>query len=328
VRLRRWTVHVGPFVVAAAFVPTVIGALSIAAPAQPSVAGTAGTPAASAAPPTPPPAPVDARTTEPSVAPCTPLRGAPLASAGEATRVTVKAVMSDRGEQTGRRLSLQARRGFEVSVTLPADSFVAQPSGDWVVYGAAGRRHSEIRAIDLDTGCDVHLARIAGVARAAVLDPDGTTLYVHAVDARSRRDLGVSRIDLASGAATDALPAFEPPDGFGPVFATSLSSATDGAALAVQSCGAAACQTRVLDVASGDVSEYRTAHGALVGLTAQALIAFAAGHERPAALLSIDRATGAGDAIAADVYDAELANVDGDPVLRYETAAGWQEVAP
>jgi hypothetical protein len=332
VRLRAWTVHVGPLVIAAALVPTLVGMLVLAAPADPAVrnlgggTGAVSSPAASSAAPTNSPK-VEWPPSHPPVLPCTPLRARPVQPRA-VPRISVEGVMSERGEHVGRHVQLRARQGAEVSVTLPADSFVGQPSGDWLVYGAAGRHGSEVRAIDLETGCDVRLARVDGVPRGAVLDAAGARLYVHAVEARGRRDLGVTRVDLASGVIAPALPRFDPADDFGPVFATSLRWSIDGAVLAVQSCGADACHTRLLDTTSGSVAVYDTPHGGLVGVTADDLIAFASGHERPAALLAIPRSGGEPRVIVADAYAAELVGTPDAPLLRVETPAGWEDVAP
>lgn len=339
-RSRFWTARIGPLMLASALVPSLVATLIVAAPRQPSGGGggvaqldepsatsTVAIPNRSTPPARTPVKEPAAERAETPTLPCTPLRGQ-RAHAVTAPAVKVEGLLSERGEHTGRRVTLRARQGAEVSVTLPGESFVAQPSGDWLVYGTTGRRESEVRAVDLETGCDVRLTRVDGIARGAILDPAGAALYVHAVDARSRRDLGVTRIDLATGEGSAALARFMPPDGFGPVYATSLSWTMDGASLAVQSCGGETCHTRLLDTANRAVSTYATPHGGLVGVSATDLIAFAEGHDRPAPLLAIDRADGDVRILVEEAYAAELSGTATSPVLRIETPAGWQEVTP
>jgi hypothetical protein len=254
----------------------------------------------------------------------------PLASRGPAggppASASVKGVLNKNGELTARRLEVGTRGGRKVAVSLPTDSFAAEPANGWLLYGVATGGGSEVRGVDLESGCDARLARLAGIARGAVLAADGGTLFVHAVDAATRADLGVVRFELATGAATPALAAFEGGAGFGPVFATTLAWASDGSTLVVQSCGAESCQTRTLDTRSGVVTTFAEPHGALVGATASALYVFEAGHERPAALLAIARDDGTLSVVAEQALDARF---DGAAAtLSYETAAGWQEVQP
>jgi hypothetical protein len=262
------------------------------------------------------------------VPPCSPLGSGAAAIEIAPASVQVVSLLNRLGEQTGRRMTVQPIRGAQLSVDLPVDSFVAEPAGGWLLYGIPGRAGSEVRAINLDTGCDSRLAQIAAVARAAVLDATATGVYVHAVEQVGRADRGVTRIDLATGAHAQAVPPFVPVADFGPVFATRLAWDIAGSALVVQSCGARTCVMRLLDTASGAQLTYAQPHGALIAATDERIYAFAAGHDRPAPVLSIDRASGTVAVVAEEVYEAVLADPTNQPRLRLETTAGWQELQP
>jgi len=356
-RLLNWMVYRGRQAVGATGLVVLLGALVVAAPTDappPKGARSAGAavPPAVAAPltapaplaPTPtieagsgatPTAGTDRGTVDQpesatgaaAALPCSPRRARPARPA-KAPPVTFRGVIDQRGEQVGRMLSLRARQGVDVSVSLPADSFIAQPHGDWLVYGAARGKGSEVRAIDLETGCDLRLAQVAGIARAAVMTADGSAVYVHQVDPRSRRDLGVSRVDLPSGETRQVMPPFNAGAAFGPVYATSLSWNFSGTKLAVQSCGAGECHTRLLDPSSGTITEHRQGHGALVVVTATELIAFAAGHVRPAQLIAISIADSGVRVLAEQAFSAEISGDGNAPLIRVELLDGWQEVAP
>lgn len=317
--LPAWTVRFGPPALAAAIIPLLITGLAVAVPAATDrSAGKVGAAAPAAA----------AATQPPSSAACSPLRHRPPATGGLALEAKVSGVLNKNGEQTGRRLVLTTRAGRQVAIGLPSDSFVAQPAADWLVYGLATRSGSDVRAVDLESGCDTRLARLSGIARGAVLDQAASGLYVHFVDAATRADAGVLHVDLATGTATPVLSPFIPAAEFGPVFATQLAWSLDGATLAVQSCGAIGCQTRLLDAATGAVEDVSTIHGALVGVTDDQVYAFEAGHDRPATLLAYQRGGGEMSVVATDVHAAELIGPPEAPVLSYETSAGWQEVQP
>lgn len=233
--------------------------------------------------------------------------------------------VSPAGAITGRRLTMTTP-ALRVERTLPAESFVAPPVGDVFLYGfhepASG---SVVRAFVGATACEGLIARPAGIVRSAILDPTGYSLYVHAVARDDRRDLGVSRIDLGTGASELLLDAPPADERFGPTFSTELQLSLDGRALAVQSCGGDACRTRVLELYSGHVSTYGDGgHGDLVAVGSDSIYAFDACHWAPCALLRIDRDTGAVDQVVSDAYSVEVA---GD-VIRVETTAATKEVAP
>ena len=75
-------------------------------------------------------------------------------------------------------------------LSLPADSFVGQPVGDSLVYTLSMAGRSEVHLVDMAAGCDTIVARTAGVARSAILDPTGSAVYVHGVTFPGARGRG------------------------------------------------------------------------------------------------------------------------------------------
>ncbi|HSH21643.1 MAG TPA: hypothetical protein VK992_03370 [Candidatus Caenarcaniphilales bacterium] len=234
------------------------------------------------------------------------------------------------GLLTGRRLGFEPRAGRKVAITLPPESFVSPVVGDVIVYGwHSPTVGSEIRAISVDSGCDLLLLRLPDAVRSALLDRSGGALYVHAVAAADRRDLGVTRHELATGHRDLVVGPLPSSEVFGPTFATELRWSVDGEALAVQSCGMSACRTRVLDVTTGVLSSYEgSGHGALVGVTADRLYVFDRCHWSPCRVLAIDLDSGVASEIAEEAFSASLVTEAGRQVLRIDTAAGRQEVTP
>jgi hypothetical protein len=257
----------------------------------------------------------------------------PLATARAATSRSVpradvadEMLLSALGELAGRRLQIGPAGKPALTITLPAESFVAPLTGSLLVYGWGSPEASEVRGLDLESGCDFSLARPTGIVRSALIDATGSWLYVHSVTAAERRDAGVSAYDLATGGlrqVTDPVPVSEL---FGPTFSTTLSWSIDGSQLAVQSCGFALCRTHVLDVASGEVSSNDAGHGPLIGFTRQALFVLADLGGLPSALLAIDRHTGAVSTLADEAFGAVLEAQDGGSRLLIDTPAGAQEV--
>jgi hypothetical protein len=247
---------------------------------------------------------------------------------GRPARVALQPVFTKRGEQLGRRLEVETRRGDRIAQSLAAESFTGDAGPDHVVFGQAlAQGGSEVRLLSLETGCSLKVFDSPNVVRSALADPAGTHLYIHSVKAATRADAGVSRIELA-GRGEDAelvLEPFRPDAEFGLVYSTQM--IWGGSSLAVQSCGAERCITRILDVAAGTTRGYEAEQGAIVGLTSHDLIAFSAEDSRPADLLAIDRTSGVVRTLAEEVLEARMA---GDPprAITVITPAGEYEVSP
>lgn len=287
---------------------------------------TAVTPAALSAGLRPPAAAaVDCQTVTPAAA----ARGALAAQNARTASVRVQAQVARRGELTGRILTAQSTAGTPLSIALPVESSVGPTVGDLIVY----TRHSavtgsEVRALNLASGCDVRLATPTEIVRSAVMDATASSVYVHSVKHGSRADAGVVRYELVAGTWDTVLPPLTAQEGFGPIFGTDLRWDVGGGVLAVQSCGFRRCLTRSLDIGTGEVTTFdRAGQGAFIALTREHLLTFADCPGLPCAVLSTNVANGSVSVVAEDAYSAFVkATGAAGTVLVIETAAGQMEL--
>ena len=230
--------------------------------------------------------------------------------------------LDGRGEFIGRGLTFTAA-GRQTAISLPPDSSVSDPSGDAVVYTRSVGGNSEVHLVDLGSGCDATIARPPGVARSAILDQVGASVYVHSVTFPARTDAGVGRYALDGGDAEVVVPPVPDDSRFGLTFGTQLGWSSDGGTLFVQSCGAQACRTRLLAPSSGQIATFDApGQGQIVGLTARHLITYADCAGKPCAVLSTETASGVTTTLADEAWSAVL---NGSTVT-IETAAGNVEV--
>ncbi|MDP8903867.1 MAG: hypothetical protein M3N29_00885 [Chloroflexota bacterium] len=244
--------------------------------------------------------------------------------------IDVAPLLANRGEKVGQLLTVSAQGLPSRNVTLAGESFVARSISNVVVYGDhVPGIGSDVRALDLASGCEFTIPMPPGIVRSAVLDADLGALYIHSVTEQSRADGGVARIDLGSGAIAEVVEPLASDQAFGPVFATTLHWSADGSELAVSSCGFARCHTRVVDVRSGALASFADPpHGDLVGLTASELYVFDVCHGWPCPLLAVERVSGAARVLEPEAYGATLVIESGAAVLHVETQAGVQEIKP
>jgi len=244
-------------------------------------------------------------------------------------QVRLSSTLSAKGELTGRVLTLNTAAGSR-SRNLAAESFASAAQSNVVVFGQADpAAGSTVSAIDLQSGCEYGLWSSSDVVRSAVIDPSLHMLYVHSVSAADRSDLGVRRIDMASGFNTAALPALAAAAPFGITFNTSLRWSLDGDALGVQSCGLARCRTRLLQLAGGAIDTFSDeAQGQIIGFTAAKLVTFDACPDLPCGLSAIDRPTKTKTDFDIDAYDATLGEDALGAVISVVTAAGTKEIRP
>jgi hypothetical protein len=278
-----------------------------------------------AAPP-PPAAAAAACSSSPAAA----LRAAASAAPGKSVgRARVSDRTGTRGQFIGRQIDVTPATGPGWEVDLPAESFVSEVVGNALVYTRFGAGRSEVRALELSTGCDYAIAQPAGTVRSAVIDPKGEFVYVHSVSTAGRADAGVIRYGLTGGVGSLVLKPLPSDPRYGPTFGTKLAWSDDGANLIVQSCGFEACRTRLLEVASGSVEMIDSVpHGDVVGITPSHLVAFAACHWSPCDLISIERQGGAVSVLADDALAAEINGAGAGSTVMIETTAGSVEVLP
>ena len=114
-----------------------------------------------------------------------------------------------------------------------------------------------------------------------------------------------------------------PDERFGRTFSTELSWSVEGDHLVVQSCGAVACRTRVLDPGSGRVRLIDDPHlGESIGLVGGRLISYADCHGLPCPLVTVDVETGRRTILADDAGTAVLVVTEAGPRIVHEIGAG------
>lgn len=222
------------------------------------------------------------------------------------SRVATTPAWYQLGERAGARAELS---GYELRLgrgarthrwqrSLFPESFAAGPFDGAVLVGTDDGTRSELWFVGVDGKCArlAHSDRMA-IVRAATLDPGRRWIYAHRIARGSRTDLGIWRMALAGGRAWQRiLPPLtvsdrEAAERLAPVFATTLAWSSDGARLAIESCGQAACFTRLLDPATG--LTVSIAHpGELIGVGEGTLYAYAGCGGFPCPVLRYDLGEG------------------------------------
>jgi hypothetical protein len=226
------------------------------------------------------------------------------------------------GALDGQRLALgiDGDRSSRV-MDLPAESFAAGPFGRIVLVGSDDGRTSRLDAVDVVGECSWVVGEEASVVRRATIDPTGQTIYETRVDRATRADLGIwaRPLDGMSPAARILEP-IDADERFGRTYSTEFTWELSGRQLAVQSCGEAACRTRVIDPGGGPAREVTEPElGTLVGLAGDVLVTYAACPGLPCPILAADLTTGARSVLAdAAAVAVVIATPDG-PRLVHES---------
>ncbi|MFL5680160.1 MAG: hypothetical protein ACJ77B_06115 [Chloroflexota bacterium] len=249
------------------------------------------------------------------------------ATAGDGPWFRIDPLLDATGTLRGQHLAIGHGSGVVESTDLAPESFAAGPFGDVVLVGSDDGRESTVRAV-VGGSCRQVVSSGRDVIRSAVLSPDGTTLYEHRVDRRTRADLGIWSRPFAGGAASLALAPIADDERYGRTFSTELAWSDDGTALVVQSCGIASCRTRLLDPRTGATRSVGDANqGVLIGAAAGRLITFASCRGLPCAIESTDIATGAMTTIGEAAGEARVVDTtDGAVVVAEATADGETSV--
>jgi hypothetical protein len=157
-------------------------------------------------------------------------------------------------------------------------------------------------------------------------------VLVHLLELGSRRDLGVWRTALDGRIEERVL---EPvPDatlaaaGMDRVWATDLRLDPVGRRLAVQSCHPDACVTRIVDLATGDLTVLaRGNQGPIVGFTGRQLVTWAACHGLPCPIVGWDLFGQSDRTLSGDSSGAALSGDGQQLVVERPGAAGGREFA-
>jgi hypothetical protein len=213
-------------------------------------------------------------------------------TSGRGTWWRVDPVIVD-GTLTARRLAAGApgERRARI-VDMDPESFAAGPFAGLILAGTDDGAHSSLSVIDPAGGCAVEIDRSTDIIRRATLTPERDAVLEFRLDRDTRAELGTFRVPIGDHAATAILRVvdpIEPDERFGPTWTTEFAWSDDGGRLAIQSCGAIACRTRVLDQVSGAVAQFGDlSHGDLVGVAGGHVVLREACGGLPCPLLSID----------------------------------------
>lgn len=206
------------------------------------------------------------------------------------------------GALQGQRLALglDGDRSSRI-MDLPPESFAAGPFGRIVLVGADDGSTSRLEAVDVAGECLWAVAQESAVIRRATIDPVGETIYEMRVDRATRADLGIwARPMDGSLPAVRVLEPIGADERFGRTFTTEFTWDLSGGRLAIQSCGEAACRTRVIDPTGGTLRAVAEPDlGTLVGLDGDLLLTYAACPGFPCPIIATDLTSGA-RSIAAD----------------------------
>jgi hypothetical protein len=197
-------------------------------------------------------------------------------------------VLDRSGALAGQALAAGAGDGREFRLELPPESFAAGPTAGSLLIGADDGLSSRLSILELDDGCIRTIATERAVVRRAVADPVDAAILEFWVDRLTRAELGVWRRPLdAVGTAERVLGPIDPDPRFGVTWVTDLSWADDGR-LAVTSCGAAACRTRLL-AADGSVTTIAEPDlGEPLGFSGGELLSYLACRGLPCPIVAVD----------------------------------------
>lgn len=248
-----------------------------------------------------------------------------IARAGDAPWFRLDPVLDATGTLAGQRLVIgRADGGGERSLELAPESFATGPFGAIVLAGTDDGSGSRLLAVDVLAGCATVLDTSADVIRRATISPDGRSVVEFRVDRRSRTDLGIWRKRLDRDEPANPFIAPIGADGrFGRTWSTEFLWSVDGTELAIQSCGEAACRTRVVDLATDALHQVDEPDlGPAVGLVDGRLVSYLACRGLPCPIVAIDLSTGARRTLAPDAGPAVVIATDDGARLIHERGAG------
>lgn len=233
--------------------------------------------------------------------------------------------------------TLDGRVTLHVARTLPASAKLwtgrgslpsaSGPFGGRVLYWLYDGSRSELHAVEAATGADGLVLTTPDVVYNAVLDPASGTVYFGKLDAASRHDLGVWRVPLGGGGASELVaPAGHQYTG-DRQWERSILLTLDGTRLVLRDCQGGTCTVAVREAADGALSVSAAVRDdAVLGLTDASLFGVfdCGGGCRVGGL---DLATGgvaalSDDSCAASGSGTLSAGADGSTVLLVDAAPG------
>jgi len=238
---------------------------------------------------------------------------------------TLDPVLDGGGALAGQRLRIGLGGQRASHVNLPAEASASGPFGRVVLVVADDGRRSEIRAIDRRNSCAWSLGVSNDVVRRVILDPAGTAVHEFRVDRTTRQDLGVWRRPIDGTAPQRVLGPVPDDARFGPTWSTNLGWSEDATTLAVQSCGAVNCRTRLLNTGRATVALLdEPGQGDLVGIVDGVAVTRSACHALPCPVVVTDAATGRSSTLVDAAGPATLVAGPDGPRVAAETPAGTE----
>ena len=196
-------------------------------------------------------------------------------------------------------LGLDGARSSRI-VDLPPESFAAGPFGGTILVGSDDGTTSRLEVVDVAGECSWVVAEEAAVIRRATIDPDGRTVYEMRVDRVTRADLGIWTRPLDGSLPAERI--LEPigtDERFGRTYGTEFTWDLAGRTLAIQSCGEAACRTRIFDPSDGTARVVAEPDlGTLVGFDADVLVTYAACPGLPCPIVATELDSGSRSTLA------------------------------
>lgn len=228
------------------------------------------------------------------------------------------------GRLTGQRLVIGLPgSGRTRWLRLPPESFAAGPFDGRVLVGSDDGRHSTLRLLDPTADCARTVGVSTSVIRRATVTPDRRAILEMRVGRMHRSDQGVFRRSLVLPDRTRRILAPIAPDPrFGPTWSTEFTWGLDGQRVAIQSCGAEACRTRVIDAVGGDLwTAADPRHGELIGLAGDRLLVYAACGGLPCPVVRLDRGGRTATLVPAAGSARLVDGGTGGPVVAFEDPA-------
>jgi hypothetical protein len=252
-------------------------------------------------------------------------RAMSLGGAGDAPWFRLDPILDSTGTLAGQRLGIgRADWGDERTMELPSEPFAAGPFGAIVLVGTDDGAASRLFALDVVAGCARPIDTSADVIRRATISPDGGAVVEFRVDRESRADLGIWRKHLdRDDQASQVIPAIGADARFGQTWSTEFLWNVDGYELAIQSCGEAACRTRVVAPGTDELRQVDEPDlGPAIGLADGRLVSYLACHGLPCPVVAIDLSTGARRTLAPDAGPAVVIATDAGARLVHEGVVG------
>ena len=246
-------------------------------------------------------------------------------ASGTAAWFRLDPVLDASGGLSGQRLVVgRADRTAGWTLGLDRESFAAGPFGAIVLAGTDDGSGSRLLALDVVAGCTTTLDTSSDVIRRATVGQDGRSVIEARVERSSRTDLGIWQRHLDDGtAATRIVEPLGTDARFGRTWSTEFLWALDRTNLAIQSCGASACRTRILDPASDSVDLVADPDlGQAIGLADGRLVSYLACRGLPCPIVAVELATRTRRSLASDAATAVVIASDDGPRLVHEDLGG------